>query len=76
MDDHAPNVILWSELLSAWRTLTAAMPNYEAGGPGYETLRDARAVIEAEMRAQGYTAEWKKLTGSSVDPGRKAAVHV
>ena len=76
MTDNAPNAVLWTELLACWRTLTAMLPNYEAGGPGYEAIGEARRIVEVEMRAQGYTAEWKKLTGSAVDPGRKAAAHV
>lgn len=73
--ETAPNVILWKELLDTWRTLTAMLANYHADGEGYQTLIDARRIVEVEMRAQGYQLEWKRLTGSR-GHGRKVAVHV
>jgi len=60
--DVAPNVILWTELLDTWRCLTAMFANYHADGEGYQTLTDARRIVEVEMRAQGYEAEWRRLT--------------
>jgi len=60
--ERAPNVILWSELLDTWRTLTAIMPNYESEGEGYQSLAAARRTVEVEMKAQGYASEWSRLT--------------
>jgi hypothetical protein len=60
--EEAPNVLLWGELLDTWRTLTGMLANYHADGEGYQTVVAARHVVEVEMRAQGYQAEWAHLT--------------
>lgn len=62
LDDDIIVPIEWDVLKATYDGLYAVMNNYDTNGGGWETLVEAKRLVEIEMREQGYERQWKALT--------------